>query len=454
MLFKSINPYNKELIDKYSVIPDNKVNKTIQNSYDSFLAWKDFTYKKRASLFYKLNNLIQQKKEFLAEIMALEMGKPIKAGISEIEKCTTVCKYYADETENFLADEYIKSDAQESYIKFQPLGIIFAIMPWNFPFWQVFRFAVPNIMGGNTILLKHAPNVTGCALAIEKLFLQAGFPDGVFSTLIIDIPQVESVIFNKLVKGVTLTGSLNAGKSVASIAGKTAKKSMLELGGSDPYIILDDADLENAVKSCVISRLFNSGQTCISAKRFFVMKSQLKKIEELFVNEMSKFKIGNPLEKNTLFGPLAREDIRDSLHKQVQKSINEGAKCILGGNIPHDKGFFYNATVLTNVKKGITAFDEETFGPVAAIIPVNNEKEAIELANSSQFGLGAAVFTRDIQHGKEVVEKLEVGTCAINDFVRSDPRIPFGGIKNSGYGREISHYGLKEFLNIKSIYIK
>ncbi|MCF7791349.1 MAG: NAD-dependent succinate-semialdehyde dehydrogenase [Victivallales bacterium] len=454
MSIVTVNPFTEEILERYPFHTEKEISTILNQSAKAFIYWKNISFEKRAALFQRLIHILLRNKEIYAAIMMREMGRPITTAVPEIEKCTMVCRYYAENAEKFLADEIIKTEASESYITHTPIGTVLGVMPWNFPFWQVLRFAVPTMMAGNTVLLKHSPNTTGCALAIEKAFEEAGFPKDTFKTLIVGIPQITDIIKNPTVKAVSLTGSVQAGKSVAKTAGEAVKKTVLELGGSDPYIILEDADIEKAVKLCVTSRLINSGQTCISAKRFFVMEHQQKVIEDLFVEEMKKFKIDKPENKNTLYGPLARKDIRDSLHTQVVKSINEGAECILGGNIPDRKGFLYEATVLTNVKKGMTAFDEETFGPVAAIIPVKNEKEAVELANATEYGLGGAVFTKDIERGRRIGNELEVGLCAINDFVKSDPRLPFGGIKNSGYGREISHHGIKEFVNIKSVYMK
>jgi succinate-semialdehyde dehydrogenase/glutarate-semialdehyde dehydrogenase len=387
--------------------------------------------------------------------MTQEMGKPIKDGRAEIQKCALVCDYYADNTERFLQPEVVETDGSKSFVTFRPLGVILAVMPWNFPFWQVFRFAAPAFMAGNACVLKHASNVPGSALAIEEVFRMATFPENLFRTLLIGSSQVDSVIENPLVKGVTLTGSTSAGKAVSRKAGEVIKKTVLELGGSDPYLILEDANLDEAVTACVTSKLINSGQSCISAKRFVVVESLRHRFEELFVEQMSAKKMGDPMEEDTAVGPLARYDLRDDLHKQVQDSIEKGAVCLLGGNVPKSEGAFYDPTVLTNVKKGMPAYDEELFGPVAAIIPVKDEKEAINVANDSIFGLGAAVFTKDIARGERIaINELEAGCCFVNDFVKSDPRLPFGGVKESGYGRELSHYGIREFVNIKTVVIK
>jgi len=366
-----------------------------------------------------------------------------------------VCDYYADNAEKFLQPEGIETDASKSFVTFQPLGVVLAVMPWNFPFWQVFRFAAPALMAGNAGVLKHASNIPGSALAIEDVFLKAGFPENIFRTLLVGSGQVETIIENPLVKAVTLTGSTSAGRAVARKAGEMLKKSVLELGGSDPYVVLEDADLEASVMSCVASRLINSGQSCLAAKRFVVVESLRERFEELFVERMRAEKMGDPLQEETSVGPQARHDLRDELHNQVRKSIEKGAKCLLGGELPEGNGAFYPPTVLSDVKKGMPAYDEELFGPVAAIIPVKDEVEAIQVANDSIYGLGAAVFTQDTAKGERIAaNEIEAGSCFVNASVKSDPRLPFGGIKESGYGRELSHYGIKEFVNIKTVFVK
>jgi len=387
--------------------------------------------------------------------MALEMGKPIKDGISEVNKCAWVCDYYAENAKNFLQDEVIETDASKSYVSYQPLGIILAIMPWNFPFWQVFRFAAPGLMAGNVGLLKHASNVFGCALAIEDVFKRAGFPKNTFRSLLVGSSLVNKIIDHPHIKAVTLTGSVPAGKSVARKAGSVLKKTVLELGGSDPYLILEDADLEKAAQICALSRLINSGQSCIAAKRFIVVEQIRDQFEELLIKEMKSYKMGDPLDETTQIGPQARFDLRDALHDQVTKSIEKGAKCILGGIIPNDTGAFYPPTLLTDVKTGMPAYEEELFGPVGSIIIAKSEEEAIKVANDSIFGLGASVFTQNVEKGNKIArEEIQAGCCFVNTYVRSDPRLPFGGIKESGYGRELSSHGIKEFVNIKTIYLK
>jgi len=398
---------------------------------------------------------LEMHSEECAKLITEEMGKPIRQSRKEIEKCIWLCEYYAADAEKFLIPEFVTTDASRSYVAFEPLGIIFGIMPWNFPFWQVFRAAVPALMAGNAFLFKHAANVLGCAEAIEKLFSDTGMPPALFRSLIIDHESANKLIEDPRVRGVTLTGSVRAGRAVASKAGEMLKKVVLELGGSDPYIILEDADLEKAAQVCAEARLINTGQSCIAAKRFIVVRPQQRKFEELLIREMKKFKQGDPFDESTGLGPLARLDLRDELHKQVQRSVELGAILISGGYIPAGKGAYYPQTVLINVKKGMPAFDEELFGPVAAVISAENEADAIRLANDSSFGLGAAVFTADPERGERIAkEELEAGACFVNAAVHSDPRLPFGGIKDSGYGRELGVFGIREFVNIKTVYVK
>lgn len=455
MALDVINPMTGELVKTYEEMAPEEVEQILKEVQNEFDKWRRTSFTHRKKLMMKAAQILLERKDDYAKLMAIEMGKPIQGGRVEVEKCASLCEYYAKNAEKFLEPELVKTDASKSYIAYQPLGIILAVMPWNFPFWQVFRFAVPALMAGNGGVLKHSSNVPGNALAIEEVFHQAGFPKNIFRTLLISSRQVDRVIENPIIKAVTLTGSGPAGRAVASKAGQMLKKTVLELGGSDPYIILEDANIEEAVFICVNSRLINSGQSCINAKRFIVVEKLLKKFEELYVFNMKSKKMGNPLHEDTVVGPQARVDLRNELHEQVKKSIEKGAKLLLGGDLPEGNGAFYPPTVLTNVKPGMPAYDEELFGPVAAIIPVNDETEAIQVANDSAFGLGAAVFTKDVAKGEQIArEELEAGSCFINGFVKSDPRLPFGGIKESGYGRELSYSGIREFVNIKTIWMK
>jgi succinate-semialdehyde dehydrogenase/glutarate-semialdehyde dehydrogenase len=454
MTLKSINPATGQLTESYEELTAPQLKDRIKKTHQTFLDWQYSAFADRSRLLKKAAQILKNKAAAYGRLMADEMGKPVKDGKAEAEKCAWVCDYYAENAEKFLQQQVIETDASKSYATFQPLGVILAVMPWNFPFWQVFRFAAPCLMAGNGALLKHASNVSGCSLAIEKIFKEAGFPENLFSSLLLSSKNVNSVIEDPLVAAVTLTGSVPAGRAVAQKAGEMLKKTVLELGGSDPYVILEDADLDMAVQTCVSSRLINSGQSCIAAKRFIVPEKIAETFIQKFVELMKSKKMGDPLHDDTDVGPQAQTSLRDDLHKQVVESIKKGAKCLLGGEIPGGDGAYYPATVLTDVKPGMPAFDEEMFGPVAAIITVPDEQQAIGMANNSIFGLGAAVFTRDIKRGEHIAAtSLQAGCCFVNSFVKSDPRLPFGGIKQSGYGRELSHFGIKEFVNIKTVYI-
>jgi len=454
MTIASINPATGETIREYEEMTPGEASGIVENVSAAFPAWGETSFARRAELMRNAANILRSKAGEYARLMAEEMGKPLRDGRSEAEKCGWVCDYYADNAERFLQREMIDTDASKSFVTFQPLGVVLAIMPWNFPFWQVFRFAAPALMAGNAGVLKHASNVPGCALAIEDIFRQAGFPDNAFRTVLVGSDQVDALIENPLVQAVTLTGSTRAGRAVAAAAGAVLKKTVLELGGSDPYVVLDDADLEETVTTCVNSRLINSGQSCIAAKRFVVTAARRAEFERRYVARMEAVTMGNPMDESNQIGPQARDDLRDDLHRQVLVSIERGARLLLGGEIPPGPGAYYPPTVLTDVSPGMPAYDEELFGPVAAIIPVEDEAEAIRVANDSPFGLGAAVFTRDEEKGERIAaEALDAGCCFVNAFVRSDPRLPFGGVKESGYGRELSHYGIKEFVNIKTVYV-
>ena len=454
-MLKSINPVSGKIIQTYETHSEKGVEKIINSVDKAWHSWRNSTFQYRSRLLKSLSDLLISKRDELAFLMAQEMGKVIKEGVAEIEKCAWACDYYAQNGESFLENEIIETEYRKSFISYQPLGIILAVMPWNFPFWQVFRFVAPTLMAGNTAVLKHASNVPGCATAIEELFREAGFPENVFRTLLIGSKQVENVIRHPAVKAVSLTGSTPAGKSVAAIAGSELKKCVLELGGSDPYLILKDADIENAAKICASGRLLNAGQSCIAAKRFIVVDDVYAHFLELFTHEMNHAHFGDPCDHEITMGPMAREDLRNELHQQVLNSVAKGAEIILGGEIPLRKGAFYPPTILENIKPGMPAYDEELFGPVASVIKVKDEAEAVKVANNTVFGLGAAVFTQDIEKGEEIAElMLDAGCCFVNDFVKSDPRLPFGGIKESGFGRELAIDGIKEFTNVKTVAIK
>ena len=455
MALRSINPATGELLREYGEATPEETTRILRAARVAFSAWRRTTFVERAGPMRRAGALLRERKDALARLMALEMGKPLAQGRAEAEKCASVCDYYAEQAAGFLAPETIATDAAKSYVAFEPLGVVLAVMPWNFPLWQVFRFVAPGLMAGNAGLLKHSSNVSGCALAIEGILHDAGFPSSLFRTLLVGSARVAAIIESPEVAAVTLTGSTPAGQSVARTAGGVLKKTVLELGGSDPYLVLEDADLERAAEACAASRLINGGQSCIAAKRFIVVEPVRKRFEELFVERMRARRMGDPLEEGVDLGPQARPDLRDDLHGQVQKSIARGARVLLGCSVPPGKGAFYPPSVLTDVAPGMPAYDEELFGPVAAIIAVADEREAVRVANDTPFGLGAAVFTGDAARGERIArEELEAGSCFVNAFVKSDPRLPFGGIKESGYGRELSGFGIREFVNVKSVFVK
>ena len=454
MAIESINPATGEKYETWPAMPREVVDKTIGEADAAFQSWRSVSFDGRAQCLRAAARILRTQAETWARLMAREMGKPLRDGIAEAQKCALCCEYFADNAAHLLAREPVKTEGRSSFVTFNPVGVVLAVMPWNFPFWQVFRFAAPALMAGNAAVLKHASNVPGCALAIEKILRDAGFPESLFRTLLIGNAEVDAVIAHPLVRAVTLTGSGPAGRAVARRAGDMLKKTVLELGGSDAYLVLDDADLELAARVCTRGRLVNGGQSCIAAKRFIVVDSVRHEFEERFVQQMKAARQGDPMAMETEIGPLARHDLRDALHEQVTQSIERGARCLLGGEVPSGPGAFYPPTVLTDVAKGMPAHDDELFGPVAAVIPVRDEAQAIAVANDSVFGLGAAILTRDITRGERIAaESIEAGCVFVNDSVRSDPRLPFGGVKESGYGRELSGYGIKEFVNIKTVFI-
>lgn len=449
----TINPATEEEIASYDRLSASNALEKIAKANETYKSWKNTSFERRSNLMSKLADIFDDNKEEYAQLATQEMGKMIGQSRSEIEKCAKICRYYADNINELLADEPIKTEAKKSYVTYQPLGVVLAVMPWNFPFYQVIRFAAPAVMTGNTGVLKHASNVQGCAFALEDAFKKAGFPKGVFTNLNVESDDIKTIIEDKNIIAVTLTGSEPAGRSVAKIAGENLKKTVLELGGSDAYIILEDADLEKATDLATYGRLQNNGQTCIAAKRFIVLEEIYDDFLELFTKKMKEAKMAEPTNEDAYYGPMARVDLRDEIHEQVEKTIKEGGKLILGGKIPNQKGAYYPATILADLKPGMTAFDEELFGPVASVIKAKNEEEAIKLANNSTFGLGSGVVTGDSKRGEKIALQLEAGNSFVNKLVASDPRLPFGGIKNSGYGRELSDFGIKEFVNTKSIWI-
>ena len=452
---QSINPFTGQTIQNYTDYTVHEVETILTEVDAAFKRWRTTGFEYRALLMRNLQTKLLEHKTDLAHLMTSEMGKVKREALGEIEKCALLCEYYAQNAASFLKNEPVATEASEAFITYQPIGTVLAVMPWNFPFWQVFRFLAPALMAGNTGVLKHASNVSGCAMAIEGLVKEAGFPENVFRTLLIGSSGVKDVIENPLIKAVTLTGSTPAGKAIAAAAGAVLKKSVLELGGSDPYIVLEDADVAMAAAICVQSRLLNTGQSCISAKRFILADKIYEAFKKEFVRLMGEARWGDPSQESVTLGPLARTDLRDALHKQVEESRTMGATVLLGGAIPQGHGAFYPPTVLENVRPGMPAFHDELFGPVAVLYKFQTEEEAIDIANSSVFGLGAAIFTSDITHGKQLAEKgLEAGCVFVNDYVKSDPRLPFGGIKESGYGRELSVAGIREFVNIKTVVVK
>jgi succinate-semialdehyde dehydrogenase / glutarate-semialdehyde dehydrogenase len=453
-VIQSISPTDGRVIATYDETPPEETHRHIDTAVSLQREWARVPIDERAVHMNRAAELLEESRESLARLMAEEMGKPVVQGRGEVDKCAWVCRHYAENTADILEETHIKADRSKSYVTYRPLGVVLAVMPWNFPLWQVFRFAAPALMAGNGGLLKHASNVTGCALEIDRIFTEAGFPDGLFRTLVLPSSRVDEALEHPGVVAATLTGSDPAGRAVAAKAGSLLKKTVLELGGSDPYIVLADADLEKAAATCASSRLINGGQSCISAKRFIVETPVVEEFTELMASKLSTAVVGDPLDENTTMGPLARVDLRDELHAQVEASVSAGARLVIGGEVPGGPGAFYPPTLLAGVEDGMAVYREETFGPVAAVITARNADEAVDIANDSDFGLGAAIFTSDVELGENIARnRLEAGACFVNAFVSSDPRLPFGGIKMSGYGRELSDLGMKEFLNAKTVVV-
>ncbi len=444
------NPFTNKTIDNYNYFSKEEINEKLNLADNTFINWSKTSISDRTKLLKNLANLLEENKEEYSKLMTSEMGKPIAQGIAEIEKCASLCDFYIANADKFLSDQIIETEAFESFISYDPLGVILSIMPWNYPFWQVLRFAIPTLTAGNVGLLKHASTSSGTALAIEKLFLDAGFPKGCFQSLLIGHDDIETIIENDIIKAVTLTGSEKAGKSIAAIAGKNLKKTVLELGGNNACIVLDDADLEKHINTMVKARMQNNGQSCIAAKRFIVTEKIYDTFLELFTKKVKDLKQGNPEDKETYISAMAREDLAEELENQVQKSLDKGAKVHYGNTRNKAQ---YQPTIITNVKPGMTLFDEETFGPVAAVIKAKDKNEALKLAKKSRFGLGTMIFTKDIDSIYNQISKIPDGAFFINEMVKSDPRLPFGGTKASGYGRELSKEGILEFVNIKTVFI-
>ncbi len=450
----SVNPATGQTIREYPLHTAQQAADIVAASHACFLQWKNTSFDERAAHLRKVSDVILKRKDEYAKLIAQEMGKTVKEGIAELDKCASTARYFADSAHLFLADQIVATEYQKSYVAFRPLGVILGVMPWNFPFWQVLRFVIPSLMAGNTALLKHASNTPGCAMAIESIFKEAGLPANAFRSLLIPGSRVEEIIANPHIAAITLTGSTPAGRSVAAAAGKYLKKTVLELGGSDAYLVLEDADIEHAIKTCGASRLVNCGQSCVSAKRLIVVEKVRERFEQGILDIFSKQRIGDPLDSATTVGPMSRTDLRDEIHEQVMRTVKQGARLLTGGKVPEGKGAFYPPTILAGVKKGMTAYEEELFGPVAIIIPARDEEDAIRIGNDSVFGLGGAVFTKDIARGEKIArERMDSGACFVNMMVRSDARLPFGGIKDSGYGRELSAFGIREFTNIKTIVV-
>ena len=453
-LLKSINPATEELFAEFKEIDIVSTKEIIRKSSISQKEWSEVDIEKKSKIILNIASFIREKKKLYARIITREMGKPISEAIGEVEKCAWLCEYYAENGSKFLADKYIDSNAKSSFVSFEPLGVILGVMPWNFPFWQVFRFAIPALLAGNSVLLKHASNVQGSALAIEKIFHNSAIPNNAFRTLIVGSSMVSDIISNKYVKAVSLTGSEYAGSKVGECSGKHLKKTVLELGGADPFIVMPDANMSNCIDAAIKGRMLNNGQSCIAAKRFIVHSSVYDQFINGLKEGLQELKIGNPMDKETVIGPLAREDILEELDQQVQNSVKLGGKLIIGGSKIGEEGYFYSPTILTNITKEMPVYYEETFGPVFTIIKFNSTDDMIEISNDSEFGLGGSIWSEDKEKALSIARKIEAGAIFINDFTKSDPRLPFGGIKKSGYGRELSEFGIREFVNIKTISVQ
>jgi len=450
---QSVNPYTEEVVEEFPLMTKAELDHVVEGCRKAFRAWRNVPVDERAACVKRLAGHLRQEKRKYAELMVREMGKPIREALAEIEKCAWLCDYFAEKAALFLRPEEIETEAKKSYVAFEPLGLVLAIMPWNFPFWQVFRFGIPAISAGNCVILKHAPSVPATAQAIEASITAAGFPQGVFKTVLVDPPEALALLDEDKVDAVSLTGSVHAGAQVGQAAGRNIKKFVLELGGSDPFIVLDDADIERAARTAAAARAINNGQSCIAAKRFIVLRQVADAFKEAFVARLEELKIGDPMDETTDLGPLAREDLLDNLQEQLRDARAKGAE-IIQRDLSFSKGFFFAPAVVLHPKENMKVLHEEVFGPIAPIIVVDSEDEAVRVANLTEYGLGASIWSRDLGRAERIAARIEAGAIAINDMVKSDPRLPFGGIKRSGVGRELSQYGLREFVNIKSVVVK
>jgi len=453
MSIQSINPATEEVLKTFEPFSEAQIEQALSETRQAFLGWRNTSFAERSVLFHRLASYLREHKEELGRLATLEMGKPLAEAVAEAEKCALNCDFYADNAEKFLADEPVTTNATSSYVEYRPLGVVLALMPWNYPFWQVFRFAAPALMAGNTAILKHASNVSMCALEIERVFQECGFPRGIFRTVLVPGAETGRLIADKRIAAVTLTGSDIAGVAVASASGRALKKNVLELGGSDAFIVLEDADLDAAAQVAARARFQNTGQSCIAAKRFIVVESVAASFEKKFVEATRQLKVGDPFNSATQIGPMARGDLREKLAKQVAETVKMGGRVLLGGKPLEGKGYFYEPTIISDVTTEMPLFRQETFGPAAAVIHARDTEHAIELANDSDFGLGGNLWTRDIERGRALARQIESGAVFINSMTASDPRLPFGGIKRSGYGRELAAFGIREFVNIQTVWI-
>jgi succinate-semialdehyde dehydrogenase/glutarate-semialdehyde dehydrogenase len=453
MAITSVNPATEEVLARFDAFSPEQIDTALEEAHVAFRQWRDISFAQRAELVRRAARYLRANKARFAGLITAEMGKPIAEAEAEIEKSAWGCDFYADNAARFLADEPVDTNARESFVAFEPLGTVLAIMPWNFPFWQVFRFAAPALMAGNTAVLKHASNVPQCALALEEVFRESGFPRGAFRTLLVASAVVQDLIAERRIAAVTVTGSDAVGSSVAATAGRALKKTVLELGGSDAFIVLADADVDGAVECAVRARFQNAGQSCIAAKRFIVVEEVADAFEQRFAAAAARLRVGDPTRRDTQVGPLARADLRDDLDRQVRTSVGQGARILQGGERLSGRGYYYAPTVLAGVQPGMPAFQEETFGPVAAVVRVRDTDAAVAAANNSPFGLGGNLWTRDVERGKALARRIETGGVFINGMTASDPRLPLGGVKRSGYGRELSSFGIREFVNIQTIWV-